>query len=131
MLINLNNYYKYHIRTLITILENSTNGKREWFLEDGVPNYSLTTRTTYPMYSRFYFIKTPKNLRHIYCSIDKEAYLDGYFNGSPQKLMKMFQNALLGKMPRSPRMLFVFDTILQGYFIDVEDIENLEADSLF
>ena len=123
----LNDYYIHHINSILTILKHSQNGKRIWTEDDyGYKDYSQSTETNYPEWAKFYYIKTPTNLRYKYCEVGVEAWKDGYFNGSNARLHKMFENSLNGKLPRSDRMLEVFDRMVFGYFEELKEIELLE-----
>jgi len=123
----INDFYTYHIKSILSIIEHSQNGKRIWVEDDyGYKDYSQTTRSTYPEYMQFYFVKTPKKISYIYCEDDKAAWLDGYFNGSTRDYTQLFKNSLTGKTPNSKRMIFVFDLTIYGYFQELKDIEYME-----
>ena len=47
---------------LYNFIKNCENGKRIWVEDElGRKDYSLSYKSTYPEWSRFYFVKTPKN----------------------------------------------------------------------
>jgi len=116
---------------LYNFIKNCENGKRIWVEDElGRKDYSLSYKSTYPEWSRFYFVKTPKNKRHIY-NKDNPAWKDGYYNGNTTRLYQMFENALAGKLPKSERMLDVFDKMIEGYYFELKEIEYLEADCIF
>ena len=125
MVSSLNNYYFTIINDILTSIIISKNGKRHWFYQDDKLNYSLSTESTYPDYLKFFFVKTPKNLRINYLEeSSKESWEDGYFNGNRRELLRIFKSALDGYAPKSKRLQTAFDMILEGYFKHINDFEE-------
>ena len=128
----------YNLRNLLRYLESCENGKRLLIIEhDGTFNYSSSTKSTYPEYTNFYFIKTPKKLRHKYEAWGEfgikglKPWNHGYFNGTPRDLLIMIKNAISGKYPRSLRMQYVLEEIYSCYLSEQEQIDYIDSEYLF
>lgn len=109
------------------MIENGRGGKRIW-VEDTKRgygyDYSQTVRTSYPEWSQFYFVNTPKRLRHLYSQ--HPCWKDGYYNGSKKDYLRLFDNMLKGKLPRSERMISVLDITMSGYFDSLFEDEGMD-----
>ena len=126
----LNEYYLDTMDGIIGRLNYSSPGKRLW-CESNKPgwgyDYSLTERSTFPDWIKFWFQYTPKRERFEYFISGREPYEDGYFNGNTKELWGLLNRArntgVISK--RSKRVLTAFDYIVSGY---LEEIEYLFMD---
>ena len=94
MQITINNYYLSVLNNMITYLENSEAGKRRWSTAPAslYTDYSSTTRSTFPDWTKFFFVKTPKDERLKYLEINSTAkYLDGYYHGSKSEFRHILE----------------------------------------
>lgn len=120
----LNNYYIETIECIIRWIKASTPGRRAWVsdLVTGYNDYSMTERSTFPDWIKFWYECTPKRERLEYLITDREPWEDGYFNGNTRELMIILNRAkdtgVVSK--RSKRILVAFDTIVSGYLEEME-----------
>lgn len=108
---------------MLVMLQNSQPGKRLWYSSyDGYVTYSKI-ESTFPDWSKFFFVKTPKRERSKYFLSGRKPYKDGYFNGNKKQLMSIIENfKKSGKQPRSERQRLVLDICIQGYEDFCKDI---------
>lgn len=130
MEVNLNKYYTDTIDEIISYIKHSTPGKRYWTPDPvtGLNDYSLTERSTFPDWVKFWYEKTPKRDRFEYYISGREPYEDGYFNGNTRDLLLMLNRAkdkgIVSK--RSMRVLVAFDYIVSGYLEEMEYLNERE-----
>lgn len=109
---HLNDYYKKFITAMIRQIEVSTPGKRRWVhTSDGSIDYSATTRSTFPEWSKFFFVTTPRSHK-----TTPNPYEDGYFNGNAKELLRMLNTAKLGRAPKTERLRAAFDIAISGFY---------------
>ena len=126
----INEYYLEIISSMIAMIENSEAGKRMWQSDEvtGRCDYSLTTRSTYPTWCKFYYVRTPKKKRMDYIFDDtRKPYQDGYFNGATKDLIGIFKMYKKGYMSKSERVQIIFDDCVAGYMDDLKEIEYINA----
>ncbi len=136
---HINDYYKTIIEDMIGQIKSSTPGQRRWrcthdyFGEQDLQlDYSLTTRSTFPNWSKFFYEKTPKKERFNYKFIyDTSAYADGYFNGNTRELLGLLKKLLHGQIYCSERQLCAIDIMLKGMLDYIAEYEYENQCSYF
>lgn len=109
---HLNEYYIKFIEAMVRQIEVSRPGKRAWTMDHlGNCDYSLTTRSTFPDWSKFFYITTPKPYKGM-----PNPYKDGYFNGNTKELLKMLYTAKIGQAPKTDRLRAAFDMAISGFY---------------
>lgn len=115
-------------KMLFDYMETRENGKRSWIqLSDGSIDYGSSTETNYPDWMKFYFDKTPKNLRNSYEDWGelglkgKKPWEAGFFNGNRRELLYTLKNASEGKAPRSDRMITVLNEAFNSFLSEIEE----------
>lgn len=109
---HLNDYYEKFITAMIRQIEVSTPGKRAWTMDHlGNCDYSPTTRSTFPDWSKFFYVTTSRS--HKTGSI---PYEDGYFNGNTKELLRMLNTAKIGRAPKTDRLRAAFDIAISGFY---------------
>ena len=137
MKVAINDYYKYVIEDMISEIKIATPGKRMWekgcnYLCDGGINYTITERSTFPLWSKFFYEHTPKRLKaHYKHDTSSKAYEDGYYNGNTRELLVLLYTALNGSAPYSQRQLSAFDLMLKGKFEEIREFEEVNQHSYF
>lgn len=122
----INPYYLQVLEDMQNILKSSTPGKRRWTLDPvtGQPDYSMTERSTFPQWSKFFYETTPKNDKIKYLQVDvPKPYEDGYFNGNTKEFLRILSRAEKGYMSDYPRIVAAFDIAVHGYLQEVSDWE--------
>jgi len=98
-----------YINTIITILENSTPGKRKWIKSDKYSNgydYNLTERSTFPWWIKFAYVKRPSNW---YCLTEEEKKLERlYYQYNTKDIIR-----ILNKIINTKKL-----TEIQGHFVE-------------
>ncbi len=128
MEVNLSKYYTDILEEIIGYIKSSYPGKRYWTPDSvtGLNDYSMTERSTFPDWVKFWYEKTPKRERFEYYISGKDPYEDGYFNGNTRDLLIMLNRAkdkgIVSK--RSMRVLTAFDNIVSGYLEEREYLEE-------
>lgn len=129
MKVAINDYYKYVIEDMISEIKIATPGKRAW--TDNL-DYSITERSTFPLWSKFFYEHTPKKLIHHYkYDTSSKSYEDGYYNGNTRELLVLLYTALNGLAPRSERQSTAFDLMLKGKFEEIREFEERNNHSYF
>jgi hypothetical protein len=122
MKVIINEYYVNHMDNIIGILNQSIAGKRIWYTDvvTGYNDYSATQRSTFPYWLSFWFVKTPKSKRVDYLEEGKEAFLDGYYNGSPRDLRNILDRCKKTGVSsyKSKRVQEAFSIICKGYMAE-------------
>jgi hypothetical protein len=120
-----NPYYLQVLEDIQNILKSSTPGKRIWTLDEvtGSPNYSQTQRSTFPHWSKFWYVNTPRKERINYILEDRQPYEDGYYNGNTRDLLRVLENSKSGCVSKRTRTLTAWDNVIQGFLADVKDWE--------
>lgn len=133
MKVAINDYYKYVIEDMISEIQIATPGKRMWrYQEDLGNNYTITERSTFPLWSKFFYEHTPKRLKaHYKHDTSSKAYEDGYYNGNTRELLVLLYTALNGLAPKSQRQLSAFDLMLKGKFEEIREFEEVNQHSYF
>lgn len=132
MKVAINDYYKYVIEDMISEIKIATPGKRAWYCQDLENNYSGTIRSTFPLWSKFFYEHTPKRLiPHYKYDTSSKAYEDGYYNGNTRELLVLLYTALNGLAPNSERQLSAFDLMLKGKFEEIREFEEINNHSYF
>ena len=133
MKVAINNYYKYVIEDMISEIQIATPGKRAWYGQDFSGNlHYVTERSTFPLWSKFFYEHTPKRLKaHYKHNISSKAYEDGYYNGNTRELLVLLYTALNGLAPYSQRQLSAFDLMLKGKFEEIREFEERTNHSYF
>ena len=132
MKVAINDYYKYVIEDMISEIQIATPGKRAWYGQDFGNNYTITERSTFPLWSKFFYEHTPKRLiAHYKHNISSKAYEDGYYNGNTRELLVLLYTALNGSAPYSQRQLSAFDLMLKGKFEEIREFEEVNQHSYF
>ena len=132
MKVAINDYYKYVIEDMISEIQIATPGKRAWYGQDFGNNYSITERSTFPLWSKFFYEHTPKRLKAYYkYDTSSKAYEDGYYNGNTRELLVLLYTALNGLAPYSQRQLSAFDLMLKGKFEEIREFEEINQHSYF
>lgn len=132
MKVAINDYYKYVIEDMISEIQIATPGKRAWYGQDLENNYSITERSTFPLWSKFFYEHTPKRLKaHYKHDASSKAYEDGYYNGNTRELLVLLYTALNGLTPYSQRQLSAFDLMLKGKFEEIREFEEINQHSYF
>jgi len=101
-----------HIHERVRI---SQGGKRFW---DNKGSW-WKEESSYPDYVRFFF--TNKGMTK-----DKDGTT---FNGNRKELLYLLDKAKTGILPKSKRLHKAFDIILNGYKLDLEEIERLDNET--
>jgi hypothetical protein len=115
----INEYYLSFLDSMMNQLEVSIPGKRRWVhTSDGGIDYSPTTRSTFPEWSKFFYVKTPIVARN-----EPNPYLNGYFNGNTKELTYLLSKAQSGILPRSLRLRSAFDIAISGFYDYMEEFE--------
>jgi hypothetical protein len=111
-----NPYYLQVLEDIQNILKSSTPGKRIWTLDEvtGSPNYSQTQRSTFPHWSKFWYVNTPRKERINYILEDRQPYEDGYYNGNTRDLLRVLENSKSGCVSKRTRTLTAWDNVIQG-----------------
>lgn len=115
---------KINLKYLYKYLSSCQNGKRLWIDTRNGLDYSVSTSSTYPEYTRFYFEKTPKRLRSKFKPYGEyglkgiKPWHKSYYNGNRRELLNTIKNASEGKLPKSERMIYVLETIYESYMED-------------
>ena len=123
----INPYYLQVLEDMQNILKNSTPGKRRWTLDSvtGQPDYSLTERSTFPKWSKFFYETTPKNNKIKYLQVDgPKPYEDGYFNGNTKELLRILRNSEEGILSDYPRIRTAWIFAIEGYLSEISDWEQ-------
>ena len=132
MKVAINDYYKYVIEDMISEIQIATPGKRAWYGQDFGNHYSITERSTFPLWSKFFYEHTPKRLKaHYKHDTSSKAYEDGYYNGNTRELLVLLYTALNGLAPYSQRQLSAFDLMLKGKFEEIREFEEVNQHSYF
>lgn len=134
MQININDYYLTILSDMIVILNNSENGRRQWTADPitGYNDYTSTLRSTFPDWSKFFFIKTPRKEQLDYCIVDgPKPFEDGYFNGSSRELKQILDTSKDGIMSKYPRIIAAWDIAIEGYFDYIRDFEEEYGESFY
>lgn len=129
----INSYYTYIIEDMISEIKTSIPGKRRWrTLNDGTIDYSITERSTFPIWSKFFYESTPAKLTQYYKYHSKiKNYEHGYFNGNTRELLTILNNALTGKAPKTKRGRCAFDIMLKNKLEEIKDFEEQNNCSYF
>lgn len=132
MKVAINDYYKYVIEDMVSEIKIATPGKRAWYCQDLENNYTITERSTFPLWSKFFYEHTPKRLKaHYKYDTSSKAYEDGYYNGNTRELLVLLYTALNGLAPYSQRQLSAFDLMLKGKFEEIREFEERNNHSYF
>ena len=104
------------LKGMLIMLQQSQPGKRLWYSDyDGYITYS-SIESTFPDWSRFFFIKTPKRERSKYFLSGGKPHKDGYFNGNKKELISIITKFLeTGKTPKRERQRIALELSIQGY----------------
>jgi len=129
MQIIINSYYLKFIDSMIQQLGVSIPGQRRWVFDQstGAYDYSATIRSTFPMWSKFFYIKTPKKLK----GLIYEPYNEGYFNGNTSELIKLLINSTKGSLSKSPRLRLAFDLAISGFYDEIYEFEYQYGEPYF
>jgi hypothetical protein len=129
MKVAINDFYKYVIEDMISEIKIATPGKRAW--TDNL-DYTITERSTFPLWCKFFYTHTPKRLiqhyKHHSCN---KSYEDGYYNGNTRELLVLLYTALNGLAPSSKRQLSAFDLMLKCKFEEIRAFEEQNQHSYF
>lgn len=139
MKVAINEYYKYVIEDMISEIKIATPGQRigryscDYYGEpDAYIDYSGTIRSTFPLWSKFFYEHTPKRLQARYKhDTSSKAYEDGYYNGNTRELLVLLYTALNGLAPKSKRQSSAFDLMLKGKFEEIREFEEINNHSYF
>ena len=119
----------YVCEMLFNYMKTRENGKRYWIENsDGSIDYGSSTKSNYPEWIKFYFNKTPKNLRDSYKDWGelglkgKKPWEASFFNGNRRELLYTLKNASEGKAPKSDRMITVLNEAFNGFLNDLENL---------
>lgn len=126
----INDFYIETLNDMIRVIEMSEAGKRMWTICEvtGRCDYSLTKRSTYPNWCKFYYVRTPKRERIKYILDDaRKPFEDGYFNGATKDLIGIFEMYKKGYVSKSKRVQIIFENCIDGYFDELREIEYLNA----
>jgi hypothetical protein len=130
----INPYYLTVIDEMISRLDNSKPGKRRWTHDEvtGLPNYSTTERSTFPDWSKFFYVKTPKDKYIDYCIVDgPNPYDDDYFNGNTKELKRLLNNSKDGVLSKYPRIIKAWEIAIHGFLDDIRDFEDQYNESYY
>jgi len=130
----INPYYLTVIDDMINILDNSEPGKRRWTHDEvtGLPNYSATTRSTFPDWSKFFYVKTPKDRYIDYCIVNGPKPHDhGYFNGNTKELKRILNNSKDGVLSNYDRIQKAWEIAVSGFLDDLADFEELHGERYY
>lgn len=127
---HINNYYKYIIEDMIGQIKSSTPGKRRWRLRDEIWDYSITERSTFPDWSKFFYEQTPKNYKHRYNS-NFVAYEHGFFNGNTREILDILNKLLHGQIYTSKRRYEAIDIMIKGMLDYIKGFEYENQCSFF
>ncbi len=130
----INLYYLQVLEDMQNILKNSTPGKRRWTLDPvtGAPDYGSTERSTFPIWSKFFYETTPKNDKIKYCQVDgPKPYEDGFFNGNTKEFLRILNRAENGYMSDYIRIRTAFDIAVQGYLSEIRDFEEQYGETYY
>jgi hypothetical protein len=132
MKVAINNYYRYVIEDMISEIKIATPGKRAWYTQDFTNNYTITERSTFPLWSKFFYEHTPKRLiAHYKHDTSSKSYEDGYYNGNTRELLVLLYTALNGLAPKSERQSLAFNLMLKGKFEEIREFEERNNHSYF
>ena len=126
MKVNINPYYLQVLEDMQTILKNSTPGKRRCTLDNvtGLPDYSMTERSTFPQWSKFFYETTPKNDKIKYLEVGgPRPYEDGYFNGNTKEFLRILRNSEDGILSDYPRIQTAWTIAVENYLQEIKDWE--------
>ena len=122
----INPYYLQVLEDMQNILKNSTPGKRRWTLDSvtGQPDYSLTERSTFPQWSKFFYETTPKKEQIKYLEVGScKPYEDGYFNGNTKEFLRILRNSEDGILSDYPRINSAWSIAIDNYLSEIRDWE--------
>lgn len=129
---HINNYYKTIVEDMIGQILNSVPGKRIWLTDPitGYNDYSLSIKSTYPTWCRFFHNHTPKNYPERY-DLDFVAYEHGFYNGNTREILILLNKLLLGEIYTSERRYSAIDLMFKGIAEYIEEYEYQNQCSYF